>query len=169
MADAVGLVFIEVGYQPLAVHLLHIELMFLYVRGFVERTILPFLAHLDGGDRVGVVGFLHTGHFKVGDSAAVAGHKIVEPFVVHGLELRQLVEHRVQHVVEIRCHIRFRLLRQFVVGDVLAQLGHTFLQLFFRITTCRKQERGDGKNQDFFHSNTFFNCYLQKSNLYFQA
>ena len=146
MVDAVLLVAVEVGHEPLAVHLLHIELMFLYIGRFVERAVLPFLAHVDSCDCVGIIGFLHADDLVIRDGTAVACHEIVEPFVVHGLEFRQLVEHRVQNGIEIGGHEVLRLFQQFVVGDVFAQFGRTFLKLCFIVVACRKQQ--DGKDED---------------------
>ena len=158
MSDAVGLVPVEVGYEPCSVHLLHSEFVLLNVRHRVKRAVLPFLSHVDSGHSVGFVGQLDANHLEVGYRAAVARHEVVEPFVVERFEFRQEVKHSVQHSVEVLGHIVARLLEQLVVGDILTQFRSPLLELLFLIIVAshHKQGRRNDKSK-FFHCCLFIN------------
>ena len=125
--------------------------MFFDVARLVERSVLPFLPHADGGDGVVFVNHFYVHDFVVGYRTAVAGDEIVEPFVVHGLEFGQVVEHRVQRGIEVRRHISARLLPQLVVGDIPAQLFSAPLQFFFVACACRQNDGGERDCDDLFH------------------
>ena len=93
--------------------------MLLYIVLFTKRAVFPLLSHIDGRNCVRIIRLLHFNDFIVCNCSAVSRHKIVEPLMIHGLMLGKVVEHGVQHSVEIFRHKVFRFLQQLMVRDVL--------------------------------------------------
>ena len=130
MANAVSLTPVEVSHHPFTVHQFHQKLVLLHIAIGIKGSVFPLLAHPDGSHGMGVVCLLHLRDLKIGHGAAVACHEVVQPFMVHSLVLRQMVEHRVENGIEVCRHVFPRLVQQLVVGNVVTQLFSTLFQLF---------------------------------------
>ena len=110
--------------------------MLLYVAIGIERTVLPFLANKDCCNSVIIIHLLYLFNLIIGDSSAIPGNKIIEPFMVHRLMGWEAVEHGIQHGIEIGCHVVSRTLQEFMIGDELAEFSRTLLELFLPTLAC---------------------------------
>ena len=130
--------------------------MFLNIAAFVKRAILPFLPNLDGCNSMSLVCLLYASHFIVSYRASIACNKVVEPFMIHSLMLWQMIEHRVQHGIEISCHKVLRLFQQLMVWNIFAQFRSSFSQILFFVATCTNQQCSNSYDYKFLHSSSFY-------------
>ena len=126
--DAVLLVLVEIGDEPLATNLFHIKPVLFDVFLWAEGTILPLLTYIEDSNSMRLVLLFDSIYLENCNCATIACHKVVKPFVVHSLMFRQ-VEHCVENGIEVTCHILFRLLQKLMVRDILAKLESNAVQV----------------------------------------